>query len=120
FLSFFTSPPSTSVYTLSLHDALPIYAGHADRVEPAAGKNRRRFWTGAVARGGALHRERCRVGGLPQDFSGCGVERAHHLVLLLSREHVDAISSDERRGVAGADGNLPTLGQALRPRGGLT
>src|SRR5690348_18279808 len=30
---FFNDPPTTEIYTLSLHDALPICPSHADRVE---------------------------------------------------------------------------------------
>src|SRR5690349_23598897 len=30
FVFFFTDPPTTAIYTLSLHDALPIYWRHVD------------------------------------------------------------------------------------------
>src|SRR5437588_4178453 len=35
-------PPTTEIYTLSLHDALPILAGRAAPARPAAGRRRRR------------------------------------------------------------------------------
>src|SRR5438270_13204218 len=40
FLFFFNAPPTTEIYTLSLHDALPIWPGH--RRHGSAGQDQRR------------------------------------------------------------------------------
>src|SRR5438270_10985631 len=38
---FFNAPPTTEIYTLSLHDALPIFAGRRAAPVPADGQSRR-------------------------------------------------------------------------------
>src|SRR5207248_10150668 len=51
---FFTSSPTTPIYTLSLHDALPISAADRDRAAIAEGGDFARQhgerWTGELAR----------------------------------------------------------------------
>src|SRR5438552_7658771 len=47
FFFFFNDPATTEIYTLSLHDALPISFSHLDR--PAADENRRRGRTLSTA-----------------------------------------------------------------------
>src|SRR5437773_10358775 len=50
---FFTAPPTTELYTLSLHDALPILLRTSRPRQPRADRN---FWSGArrVSRGATL------------------------------------------------------------------
>src|SRR5438445_13344670 len=47
FFFFFNDPATTEIYTLSLHDALPIYVfGRDGRVELAGDFDAERFWLG--------------------------------------------------------------------------
>ena len=89
---------------------------HADRKQLAVGIRRRRFRSGAVRRGRLVHRERRRIARPPQHLAGSGVERRHHVVLALPREHEDAIAHQERGGVSGTDVDPPALGQSFGPR----
>src|SRR5207302_11193328 len=52
---FFNDPPPTEIYTLSLHDALPIFRLHAAPADDA-GRRRRLACAGRLSRLGQLHR----------------------------------------------------------------
>src|SRR2546426_5554744 len=65
FFFFFNDTATTEIYTLSLHDALPIFGRSDRRTDPGVGKGAQRVNIAAVAReGGAVgHRdERDRAG----------------------------------------------------------
>src|SRR6185295_118837 len=81
----------------------------------AVGEGGRRLRPGAVARRRVVHLERRRIARLPDHLARRRVERAHHLVLVLTTEREDAVADDDRRRVAGADLDLPLAGEVLGP-----
>src|SRR6185295_9437200 len=81
----------------------------------AVGEGGRRLRPGAVARRRVVHLERRQTARLPDHLARRRVERAHHLVLVLTTEREDAVADDDRRRVAGADLDLPLAGEVLGP-----
>src|SRR5690606_39928135 len=69
-LFFFTVPASTAIYTLSLHDALPICPRHGSRV-PAAPRTAPRRATAASSPTGACRRADRRAGWRPAGGDPC-------------------------------------------------
>src|SRR5690348_18115061 len=69
FFFFFNDPPPTEIYTLSLHDALPICVQREGRTAQARRVVRRAVQRRAVRRFRAAAQERCRRE---------GVEEVHH------------------------------------------
>src|SRR3712207_7746815 len=64
FFFFFNDTATTEIYTLSLHDALPIYAASPKQPDPHRRAGRRQDGGGRGA--GAAHRGRRRAGGAAQ------------------------------------------------------
>ena len=91
-------------------------AGHANRVQLPIRKDRRRFRAFAVRRRCGIHFEWSGIARSPQDLSRFRIERRHHFVVALTREHVQAVPDHQRAGVAEADVDLPLAIQLGRPR----
>src|SRR5699024_12270825 len=63
---FFHAPPASEIYTLSLHDALPIYSGNAAAGDHVAGAAGRGLGDPSPAR---CARGRCRVGARSEEHT---------------------------------------------------
>jgi hypothetical protein len=59
--------------------------------------------------------DRRRVARSPDGGTSGGVESLQHFVLALAREHVEAITNQDRCGVALADVDLPPQGEPIGP-----
>ena len=71
---------------------------HAQREQPAAGESRRRFRTRTVTASCCCSSGTAPHSGVSQiDLAGGGIDRAHHFVLALARELIDAVADENGR-----------------------
>ena len=85
------------------------YAADAKREESSISVGRRRLRSGAVIPSRRHHVERRRILRAPAGLTRPGIKRRHHLVVTLTRKHVDDVADENGRGVAEPDIDLPLL-----------
>src|SRR5207302_10106184 len=93
-----TATATTALYTLSLHDALPIYVRRSDRPTAANARLGRRWTKGVERSSDVLHAaeqlERVRRGRAAAQLRGGGARAGH---LQLGAEPVGAAAGDQAR-----------------------
>src|SRR5574341_1928900 len=95
FVFFFNDTATTEIYTLSLHDALPIVAAHHGGIDPhAAGVQRRRHHVAPAEVRRAIVGELHEAGPLDADEVGDALQDQLHAVLVPAR--VEALLEDVR------------------------